>query len=197
MMMTANYLLTAYVAGEQYLFLYEDSGDVWEVLEDFYRNDYPETLSGKKGAEYFALDVTALDDGHAIRVYELAFNASIYHYFFDHGRITLDRFDAALKEDRKTLDTEKKDYADDDLVYVRVLEQDTCDQIRIGHTFPVFGRDLDKAAENTRKGYDERLSWCGGWTDENNNKYHQRIALVDAETLKGVREIWNKKEEAA
>ena len=48
MMMTANYLLTAYVAGEQYLFLYEDSGDVWEVLEDFYRNDYPETLSGKK-----------------------------------------------------------------------------------------------------------------------------------------------------
>ena len=107
MMMTANYLLTAYVAGEQYLFLYEDSSDVWEVLEDFYHNDYPETLSGKKGAEYFALDVTALDDGHAIRVYELAFNASIYHYFFDHGRLTLDRFDAVLKEDRKDIDAGK------------------------------------------------------------------------------------------
>ena len=80
-----------------------------------------------------------------------------------------------------------------ELIYVRVLEQDTCDQIRIGASYPVFREDLDKAVENVRKAYDKRLAWCGGWTDENNDKYHERIALVDAGTLQGVREIWNKK----
>lgn len=78
------------------------------------------------------------------------------------------------------------------LIYVRVLEHSTSDQIRIGHSYPVFVDDLDKAVENVRKAYDKELAWCGGWTDENNNRYHERIALVDAKTLQPVREIWRK-----
>ena len=80
-----------------------------------------------------------------------------------------------------------------ELIYVRVLEQDTCDQIRIGVSYPLFTENIDLEAELVRKAYDKRMAWCGGWTDENNNKYHERIALVDAETLQSVREIWKKK----
>ena len=80
-----------------------------------------------------------------------------------------------------------------ELIYVRVLEQDTCDQIRIGMSYPVYRDNLANEAEKVKKAYGERMDWCGGWNDENNNKYHQRIALVDAETLQSVREIWNKK----
>lgn len=80
-----------------------------------------------------------------------------------------------------------------ELVYVRVLEHETTDQIRIGCSYPVSKDDLDNEVERVRKAYDKRMAWCGGWTDKNNNKYHERIALVDAETLQGVREIWNKK----
>ena len=79
-----------------------------------------------------------------------------------------------------------------ELIYVRVMEHSTCDQIRIGASYPVFVDNLDKAVESVKKAYGERLKWCGGWTDENNDKYHERIALVDAETLQPVREIWKK-----
>lgn len=80
-----------------------------------------------------------------------------------------------------------------ELIYIRVLEQDTCDQIRIGMSYPIWKDDLEKEADNVKQAYGKRMEWCGGWTDENNNRYHQRIALVDAETLQSVREIWNKK----
>lgn len=80
-----------------------------------------------------------------------------------------------------------------ELIYVRVLEHDTSDQIRIGASYPVFSEDLDKAVQNVISAYNKDMAWCGGWTDENNNKYHERIALVDAETLQSVREIWKKK----
>jgi hypothetical protein len=80
-----------------------------------------------------------------------------------------------------------------ELIYVRVLEQDTCDQIRAGHSYPIYKDNLDKEVEKVKKAYGERMAGCGGWTDKNNNKYHERIALVDAETLQPVREIWKKK----
>jgi len=80
-----------------------------------------------------------------------------------------------------------------ELTYVRVLEHETTDQIRIGASFPVFSEQLDKAVESVIKSYDKRMAWCGGWTEANNNEYHERIALVDAETLQPVREIWKKK----
>ena len=78
-------------------------------------------------------------------------------------------------------------------VYVRVLEHETTDQIRIGCSYPVFKDDLDNEVKRVKKAYDKRMAWCGGWTDKNNNEYHERIALVDAETLQSVREIWKKK----
>lgn len=80
-----------------------------------------------------------------------------------------------------------------ELIYVRVLEHETTDQIRIGASYPVFVDDLDKEVENVKKAYDKRMEWCGGWNDKNNNEYHERIALVNAETLQSVREIWKKK----
>lgn len=80
-----------------------------------------------------------------------------------------------------------------EIIYIRVLEHDTCDQIRIGQSYPIYKHNLDEQVEKVKKAYDERMSWCGGWTDENNNKYHERIALVDAETLQSVKEIWKKK----
>ena len=79
-----------------------------------------------------------------------------------------------------------------EMMFIRVLEHDTCDQIRIGRSFPIYEEQLEKAVENVKKDYNKEMAWCGGWTDENNNKYHQRIALVDAKTLQSVKEVWNK-----
>ena len=79
-----------------------------------------------------------------------------------------------------------------ELIYIRVLEQDTYDQIRIGFSYPIFKENLQREVENVIEAYDKRMSWCGGWNDENNNKYHERIAIVDAKTLQSVKEIWNK-----
>ena len=80
-----------------------------------------------------------------------------------------------------------------EIIYVRVLEQDTCDQIRIGMAYPIYKDNLDNEVSKIKEAYNKQFAWCGGWNDENNNKYHQRIAIVDAETLQSVKEIWNKK----
>lgn len=80
-----------------------------------------------------------------------------------------------------------------ELIHIRVLEHSTFDQVRMGYSYPVFKDDIDNEAERIKKAYDKQMAWCGGWNDENNNKYHQRIALVDAETFQSVKEIWNKK----
>ena len=82
---------------------------------------------------------------------------------------------------------------DKQLIYIRVLEQDTCDQIRIGAAYPIWKDSLQREVKKVIEAYDKRMEWCGGWTDKNNNKYHERIALVDAETLQSVKEIWKKK----
>lgn len=82
---------------------------------------------------------------------------------------------------------------DKQLIYIRVLEQDTCDQIRIGAAYPIWKDSLQREVEKVIEAYDKRMAWCGGWNDKNNNEYHERIALVDAETLQSVKEIWNKK----
>lgn len=76
---------------------------------------------------------------------------------------------------------------------LRVLQQDTDDQIRIGECFPIPGNALDQVAENTRKQYDQRLEWCGGFK-AGCEKYYKRIALVDADTLQSIREIYPGKE---
>ena len=77
------------------------------------------------------------------------------------------------------------------LIYVRVLQQDTEDQIRMGHSFPMPKSDLDKHTRNIREQYNKELEWCGGF-EEGCNKYYTRIALVDAVTFKSIREIWTR-----
>ncbi len=94
-----DYMLTATVGGERYRFEY-DAGDVWEALEEFWHEDYPETLMQRRDGGLFPIDVAAMDGCKVIASYELAFNASLFHYFYDHGRITLDEFASALREDR-------------------------------------------------------------------------------------------------
>ena len=82
---------------------------------------------------------------------------------------------------------------DKQLIYIRILEQDTCDQIRIGAAYPIWKDSLQREVEKVIEAYDKRMEWCGGWNDKNNNEYHERIALVDAETLQSIKEIWKKK----
>jgi len=80
-----------------------------------------------------------------------------------------------------------------EMVNLRVLQQDTEDQIRIGAGFPAYTKMLDKVVENTIKQYGKELEWCGGF-QEGCKRYYKRIALVNADTLQSVREIYPGKE---
>ena len=80
-----------------------------------------------------------------------------------------------------------------DIITVRVLQQDTQDEIKIGAGFPIWEDQLDQVEKNTRKQYDQRLEWCGGF-HAGCEKYYKRIALVDADTLQSIREIYPRKE---
>ena len=78
-------------------------------------------------------------------------------------------------------------------ITVRVLQHDTEDQIRIGAGFPIWDDQLDMVVKNTIKQYGKELEWCGGF-QEGCKRYYKRIALVNAETLQSVREIYPEKE---
>ena len=96
MITTANYIVKAVVDGEVFIFPYDDLGDVWEALDEFWHEDYPEVLIDKGGG-LFPIDVIAMDGGKAIRKYEFMFNAGVFHAFFDKGHTvdgiyTLDQF---------------------------------------------------------------------------------------------------------
>lgn len=79
-----------------------------------------------------------------------------------------------------------------DLIYIRVLEQDTCDIIRTGPSYPILKSmdSIDKQTTQVINGYDKKLKWCGGWNKDNCRKYYKRIAIVDAKTLQSIREIY-------
>ena len=96
MITTANYILKAVVDGEVFIFQYDEAGNAWEALEQFWHGDYPEVLIDKGGG-LFPIDVIAMDGGKAIRKYEFEFNAGVFHAFFDKGHTvdgvyTLDQF---------------------------------------------------------------------------------------------------------
>ena len=110
MITTANYIVKAVVDGEVYIFPYDDLGDVWEALDEFYHEDYPEVLIDKGGG-LFPIDVIAMDGGKAIRKYEFMFNAGVFHAFFDKGHTasgtyTLDQF---AKDIERKSDEQKND----------------------------------------------------------------------------------------
>lgn len=75
------------------------------------------------------------------------------------------------------------------LIYIRTLQHDTEDQIRISAAYPVD--DLDKAEKGIIAGYEKETAWCGGFKAAC-EKYYQRIAIVDAKSLQELRSVWNK-----
>lgn len=72
--------------------------------------------------------------------------------------------------------------------YLRVLQHDRSDEIRIGVAFCAIG-ELDKTEQECIKTYEEKCAWCGGFRAAC-EKYYKRIALVDAETLETIRTIY-------
>lgn len=100
---TANYILKAVVDGQVFIFQYDDCGDAWEALEQFWHGgDYAERIAMLSGSGAFPIDVIAIDEGKAIRKYEFTFNCAVFDHFFDKGwsasstepgqRYTLDQF---------------------------------------------------------------------------------------------------------
>lgn len=106
MITTANYLLIAYVNGGQYHFEYEGCGDMWEALEQFWHEDW-ECYFATLDRQCFAVDVVAIEDSKAIKRYEVAFEMSYFHHFYDHGHVSLDEFSDAIRKIRADLDKEK------------------------------------------------------------------------------------------
>ena len=82
---TANYILTATVGGQDFIFEYEDAMDVWHVLEEFYTEDYAEVLIELEGSETFPVEVKAMHNGKVITTYRLQFNGCVFDHFFAKG----------------------------------------------------------------------------------------------------------------
>ena len=75
-------------------------------------------------------------------------------------------------------------------IYIRVLQHDKNDQIRIGEAFPAT--DLNKAEKDIIAQYEAMCAWCGGFKAAC-EKYYQRIAIVRADTLEVIRPIYPNK----
>ena len=69
----------------------------------------------------------------------------------------------------------------------RVLQHDTCDQIRIGGTFRTV--DIEAAIQDVKEQLDENMKWCGGF-EEGCKRFYKRIAIVDAETLAVISNVY-------
>lgn len=107
--MTANYLLKAMVGKAEYYFEYE-SADLWDALDEFFHDDW-ESLSHLQGSGRFPIDVYAMEEGQALRLYKFTFDAGIFNHFFDKGwvaysqepgqRYTLDMFSKDIERKDK------------------------------------------------------------------------------------------------
>lgn len=112
MITTANYLLIATLNGVQHVFEYEDCGDVWSALGEFFADDYPEIIDEDKDGQ-FPIDVMAMDDGKVIKCYEVAFHSGLFDHFFAKGwrgegePYTLDEFQKDVTEVRQNLNERK------------------------------------------------------------------------------------------
>ena len=143
MITTANYILKAVVDGEVYIFPYDDLGDVWEALDEFYHEDYPEVLIDKGGG-LFPIDVYAMDGGKAIRKYEFEFNAGVFHAFFDHGHTA----DGTYTLDQFAKDIERKK---EPVIYRQLRRKSASGEIE---TFPIVSEnydDMDELCEKLNK----------------------------------------------
>lgn len=84
-MKTANYILTATVDGQEYIFEYEDTMDIWQTLEEFYSSDYSETIANRAGSGEFPVEVKAMHNGKVITTYCFKFNGCVFDHFFAKG----------------------------------------------------------------------------------------------------------------
>lgn len=75
-----------------------------------------------------------------------------------------------------------------DPLYIRVLQHDKNDQIRIGEAFSTT--DLDKTAKDIIAKYEAKTAWCGGFKVAC-ERYYKRIAIVNAVNLSIMRLIYN------
>ena len=73
-------------------------------------------------------------------------------------------------------------------IYIRVLQHDKNDQIRIGEAFPAT--DLNKAEKDIIAQYEAKCAWCGGFKVAC-ERYYKRIAIVNAVNLGIMRLIYN------
>lgn len=87
MITTANYIIKAVVNGSTYFFEYDDTMDIYETMEKFWHEDYPEVLAEVQGSELFPMDVYAMSENGSkvIATYPFTFNAAVFHAFYDHG----------------------------------------------------------------------------------------------------------------
>lgn len=99
---TANYIIKAVVGGETYLFQYEHCYDAWAALEQFWHEDYPETIASLTDCGTFSIDILSMLEGKVIATMPVTFNCAVFDHFFDKGwsasshepnqRYTLDQF---------------------------------------------------------------------------------------------------------
>lgn len=98
MVTTANYILTATVGGQEHIFEYEDTMDVWQTLEEFYADDHAEALIELEGSESCPVEVKAMHNGKVITTYRLRFCEVVFYAYFGRGVLadgkpyTLDKF---------------------------------------------------------------------------------------------------------
>lgn len=93
---------------------------------------------------------------------------------------------------KTSYDVEEVIKRDCDSLCVRVLQHNTNDQISIGMTCPTL--DLDRFEQGIIEAYEKQTAWCGGFKVAC-EKFYKRIAIVDAETLGIIREIYNRDKE--
>lgn len=99
---TATYIIKAVVGGETYLFQYEHCYDAWTALEQFWHEDYADTLAMLPDSETFPIDILSMLEGKVIDTMPATFNCAIFDHFFDKGwnassplpdkRYTIDQF---------------------------------------------------------------------------------------------------------
>ena len=112
MITTANYILKATVGGEEYFFEY-DTDDMWNALEEFWHEDYPELLIYKEGNAVFNILVMAMERSKVIATYHAKFCHAFFHAFYDHGHkadgpYTLDEFDRDIRRKDNDNDNQNK-----------------------------------------------------------------------------------------
>lgn len=89
MIVNSNYVLIAMIGNQQQMFQYE-TADVWDALDEFWHEDWPEAVAGSQDDGEFPIDVYAMENGKAIRKYQFQFNFCVFHHFFDKGYLRTD-----------------------------------------------------------------------------------------------------------